>query len=54
MHGNRCFLVENLIFSVDLARITIPRSSKRLNVARGPREATVFYYSHLNVRGNVN
>ena len=32
----------------------IPCSYKRLNVARERLEATLFYYSHLNVRANVH
>ena len=33
---------------------TIPCSSKRLNVGTERREATLFYYSRLNVRVNVS
>ena len=44
--------VVNLITSVGHST-TIPCSSERFNVARERQEATVFYYSHLNVGAKV-
>ena len=45
--------VVSLISSVGFSTMT-PCSSKRLNVARKRREATLFYYNYLNVGANIN
>ena len=51
--GTRECGASELEFSVGVSS-TIPCSSKRLNVPRERRETTLFNYSHLNVRANVN
>ena len=51
--GTRRCDASELEFSVGVSS-TISCSSKRFNVARERGEATLFYYSQVNVRANVN